>query len=173
MSDFLLEVSKNPRARALVSALGLPIPLPQPLRRDRGPWVARPLADARTVVGAAAGAELISTIAETLAAAGADSFLTLPEPLAAAFRGPGETFGRPARALDALTPGKPIQALVFDASGVHDAKGLRSLYEFFQPLVSRLARSGRVVVLARTADGMAPGAAAAQSALDGFIRSVA
>ena len=38
MSDFLLELSKNPRARALVSALGLPIPLPQPLKRDLGPW---------------------------------------------------------------------------------------------------------------------------------------
>ena len=47
MSDFLLELSKNPRARSLIGALGLPIPLPQPLKRERGPWVARPLADAR------------------------------------------------------------------------------------------------------------------------------
>ncbi len=173
MSDFLLELSKNPRARALVGALGLPIPLPQPLKRDRGPWVARPLADAHVAVGAVAGAELVPVIAETLAAAGADSYLALPDALAAAFRAPGETFGRPAHALDAIATGKPIHGLVFDATGLHDTKGLRAVYEFFQPLVTRLARSGRVVILARTPEGAAPEAAAAQAALDGFVRSVA
>jgi hypothetical protein len=59
MSDFLLELSKNPQARAVVSALGLPIPLPQPLKREQGPWVARPLADSSVAVGAAPGAELV------------------------------------------------------------------------------------------------------------------
>jgi 3-oxoacyl-[acyl-carrier protein] reductase len=173
MTDILLEISKNPRARALVHALGLPIPLPQSLRRDRGPWQARPLADARVAVGAADGAELVSVLADSLAAAGADTFIALPESLAAAFRAPGETFGRPARPLDSLAEGTPLNALVFDASGLGDVKGLRRLYEFFQPLVSRLSRSGRVVVLARTPDGATPEASAAQSALDGFVRSVA
>ena len=42
MTDFLLELSKNRRARALVHALGLPIPLPQSLRRDRGPGRSAP-----------------------------------------------------------------------------------------------------------------------------------
>ena len=64
MSDFLLELSKNPRARALVGALGLPIPLPQPLKRERGPWTQRPLADARIAVGAAAGADHDSRVAD-------------------------------------------------------------------------------------------------------------
>ncbi len=173
MSDFLLELSKNPRARALVGALGLPIPLPQPLKRDRGPWAARPLADARVAVGAAAGAELVPTLAETLAAAGADSYLALPDSLASAFKAPGETFGRPTRALDALAPDKPFNGVVFDASGVRDVKTLRAVYEFFQPLVTRMARSGRIVILTRTTEGASPEAAAAQGALDGFVRSVA
>jgi 3-oxoacyl-[acyl-carrier protein] reductase len=173
MSDFLLELSKNPRARALVGALGLPIPLPQPLKRDRGPWVARPLADAKVAVGGAAGAELIANLAETLAAAGADSYLSLPGGLAAAFVGPGETFGRPSHTLESLTPGKPLNAVVFDATGIRDVKGLRAVYEFFQPLVTRLARSGRVVILGRAGEAETPEAAAAQAALDGFVRSVA
>ncbi len=173
MTDFLLELSKNPRTRAIVNALGLPIPLPQSLRRDRGPWQERPLADARVVVGATDGAELVPVLAEALTAAGADTFVALSAPLAAAFRAPGETFGRPARPLEALPEGTRLDALVFDASGVRDAKTLRRLYEFFQPLVSKIARSGRVVVLARTSEGTAPEEAAAQSALDGFVRSVA
>jgi 3-oxoacyl-[acyl-carrier protein] reductase len=173
MSDFLLELSKNPRARAIVGALGLPIPLPQPLKRERGPWVARPLADASVAVGAAPGAELVPVLAETLAAAGADSYLSLPDALTAAFRGPGETFGRPAHALDALAAGKSIHALVFDATGVTDTASLRKVYEFFQPLVRRIGRSGRIVVIARTQDGASAEVAAVQAALDGFIRSVA
>jgi 3-oxoacyl-[acyl-carrier protein] reductase len=173
MSDFLLELSKNPQARAVVNALGLPIPLPQPLKRERGPWVARPLADSSVAVGAAPGAEVVPVLAETLASAGADSYLSLPDALAAAFRAPGETFGRPAHALDALPAGKSIHALVFDATGVADTAGLRKVYEFFQPLVRRIARSGRLVVIARPQDGAGPEAAAAQSALDGFVRSIA
>jgi 3-oxoacyl-[acyl-carrier protein] reductase len=173
MSDFLLELSKNPRARALVGALGLPIPLPQPLKRDLGPWQQRPLADARIAVGAASGADLLDTLAESLAAAGADAFIHLPDSLASAFRTPGETFGRPAKPLDSLAEGNKLDALVFDASGVVDVRGLRGVYEFFQPLVSRLARSARVVILARPGEVTSAEAAAVQAALDGFVRSVA
>ncbi len=82
MTDFLLELSKNPRARAIVNALGLPIPLPQSLRRDRGQWQERPLADARAAVGASERAEFVTLLAETLTAAGSDTFVALPPPLA-------------------------------------------------------------------------------------------
>ena len=173
MSDFLLELSKNPRARALVGALGLPIPLPQPLKRDRGPWQQRPLADVRVAVGASEGAELVPAVAEALTAAGADTFLKLPDALASAFKAPGETFGRPSKKLEALAEGTKVGALVFDGSGIKDVKGLRSVYEFFQPLVSRLERSARIVILARTQEGLAPEAAAVQQALEGIVRSVA
>lgn len=178
MSDFLVELGKNPRARALVQSLGLPIPLPQALRRDKGPWRERPFADARVAVGGAEGAELVATLAECLAAGGADSYLSLPGTLGAAFKSPGETFGRPARTLDALNEKTKADALVFDATGVVNTKGLRAAYEFFHPLVTRLARSARIVVLARgsetsSPEGASPEAAAAQAALEGFVRSVA
>jgi 3-oxoacyl-[acyl-carrier protein] reductase len=173
MNDFLLTLGKNQRARALVRALGLPLPLPVSLRRDDGPWRDQPLADARVVVGAAEGAKLVSAIAECIASAGADPYLALPETLSPAFRGPGETFGRPARPLGALSEDQRVDALLFDATGVHDVAGLRALYEFFHPLVGRLNRSGRVVVVARAAEAVTPEASAAQSAVDGFVRSVA
>jgi 3-oxoacyl-[acyl-carrier protein] reductase len=171
MTDVLLELGRNPRARRVLEAAGLPIPLPQSLRRDRGPWMARPLADRRAVVGASAGAELVASIAECLTAAGADPFLSMPEPLVEAFRAPGETFGRPARPLDALDRSADI--VLFDATGVPDVAGLRALYDLFHPLVRKLGRSGRVVVLGRPAVDLEPEVAAAQGALDGFVRSVA
>ncbi len=173
MSDFLLELGKNPRARAFVQSMGLPIALPQALRRDRGPWRERPMADTKVAVGGTDGAELVATLAECLAAGGADSYLSLPASLAAAFKGPGETFGRPPRALDALAETTRADALVFDATGIEDTRGLRALYEFFHPLVTRLARSSRVVVLSRTSDGATPEGAAALSAIEGFVRSLA
>jgi 3-oxoacyl-[acyl-carrier protein] reductase len=173
MSDFLLELSKNPRARGLVRSLGLPIPLPQPLARAAGPWQARPLADARVAVGATDGAELVGAIAECLAPAGADSFVAMPAPLATLFRDPGETFGRPARRLEELPEGRPVDALVFDATGAREISGLRALFDFFHPFVARIARCGRVVVLGRTPEGASAHEAATQAALEGFVRSVA
>jgi 3-oxoacyl-[acyl-carrier protein] reductase len=173
MSDLLLAIGQNPRTRAIVRRLGLPLPLPVSLRRNAGPWRARPLAEARVVVGAAAGARLLAVVAECVAAAGADSFLASSLTASTAFRPPCEMFGRPARALDTLAEEEQIDALVFDASGVDDSSGLRALYDFVHPLIARLARSGRLVILARTGEGAVPEAAAAQAALEGFVRSAA
>ncbi|MRG95102.1 3-oxoacyl-ACP reductase [Polyangium spumosum] len=172
MNDVLLELGKNARARAVLSALGLPIPLPVPLRRARGPWRERPLADACVVVGATQGAELSPVIAEALAAAGANAYLIGPDSIAASFVEPGEAYGRPARALAALQDKERVAGVVFDATGLRDVAALRALYETFHPLVGRIARSGRVLVLGRPS-GDSPAASAAQGALDGFVRSVA
>jgi 3-oxoacyl-[acyl-carrier protein] reductase len=191
VSDFLLELSKNPNARKLIQSLGLPIPLPQPLVRARGPWQERPLADRNVVVGAAPGGRLSSVLAVTLAAAGAQPILGagLDE---APFRAAGEAYGRPPRSLDAAALGREHGtapwALVFDATGIVDPSQLRALYEYFQPLIATIARSGRLVVLGRAldyvtgragiagaerGDMIAPAEAAAQMALDGFVRSAA
>ncbi|HXU74879.1 MAG TPA: 3-oxoacyl-ACP reductase [Polyangia bacterium] len=181
MSDFLLELSKNPNTRKLIQTLGLPIPLPQALERARGPWQERPLADRRVAVGAAPGGTLSAVLAVGLASAGAEPFLAtggggagvasgLDE---APFRAAGEAYGRPARGIDTASD-KPFWALVFDATGIEDPAGLRALYDFFHPIVGKLARSGRVIVLGRALEDVAkPEAAAAQMALDGFVRSAA
>jgi 3-oxoacyl-[acyl-carrier protein] reductase len=64
-------------------------------------------------------------------------------------------------------------ALVFDATGITTPAGLRALYDFFHPVARGLTPSGRVVVLGLPTAGCAdPAQAAAQQALDGFVRSV-
>jgi len=166
MSDMLLELGKNPNARKVIKSLGLPLPLPEPLRREKGAIKARPLHDRKIAVGGAG--ELASVIAATVTAAGADPFVA--DELRGAFEGPGETFGRPPRSIDADAR---VDGLVFDATKLERASDLRAVFDFFHPLVSRVGRSGRVVILARPTAGLSPEAAAAQAALEGFVRSVA
>lgn len=173
MTDLLVELGRNTTARRLVSALGLPLPLPVALRRGRGPLPSQPLADQSVVVGAGTEAPLLAMLASALTGAGADPWLSGCSP--EAFVGPGEAHGRPAREASTLPEGKRVDALVFDASGLSGSDGLGALHGFFQPWVGRVARSGRVLVLGRPSDdpGLSSEAAAAQSALDGFVRSLA
>ncbi|HEY2518332.1 MAG TPA: 3-oxoacyl-ACP reductase [Polyangiaceae bacterium] len=172
MGDLLLDVAQNRQARNLIKSLGLPIPLPEKLTRERGPWTAAPLRDKNVFVGATDHAQLLGILAETLAPAGADPYLDSAERFAP-FKEAGETFGRPPRAISALPEKAKVGALVFDASGIDHPASLRAVYDFFHAHIGRLARSGRVVVLGRPQDESNPAAAAAQAALEGFVRSTA
>ncbi|MEV4130621.1 3-oxoacyl-ACP reductase [Dactylosporangium sp. NPDC049742] len=67
----------------------------------------------------------------------------------------------------------PTAALVFDATAIVDTDGLRTLYDFFHPLIRTLRSSGRVVVLGSQPELCADAReATAQRALEGFVRSV-
>jgi 3-oxoacyl-[acyl-carrier protein] reductase len=66
----------------------------------------------------------------------------------------------------------PYTGLVFDATGITDAAGLRALYDFFHPVARSLRPCGRVIVLGTPpADCTDPREATAQRALEGFVRS--
>jgi 3-oxoacyl-[acyl-carrier protein] reductase len=175
MSDFLLELGKNPNARKVIKQLGLPVPMPQDLERAEGPWEERPLQDRPVAVGVGPNARLEGVLAETLPRAGAEPLLVGEGHDQSVWQAPGEAYGRPAKPLPSPVPDRFLaQALVFDASGIETPDELSSVYAFFHPLVGRLARSGRAVVLARPhAEAKGPAAAAAQRALEGFVRSLA
>ena len=180
MSDFLLQLGGNRNARKLVKTLGLPIPLPQALRRATGPWEERPLADQTVVLGGAAARRRAlgwapcwrrrwSPPAPTRTWSGDDA--------RPAFRELGEAYGRPPRTLDpaALPERLKADALVFDASALETPADLRALYDFFHPL---LAGAGAE----RPGGGAGPPGARRRpircrrrrgAALDGFVRSLA
>ncbi|MDY0000926.1 MAG: 3-oxoacyl-ACP reductase [Polyangia bacterium] len=177
MTDLLLELGSNPTARSLLGQLGLPLPLPEPLRRAKGPWVAQPLSDLAVAVGAGPGATLVDALARALVRAGASPLASPGDArVQAAFEIPGEAYGRPLAPLE-LDRGEDatrLQGLVFDASGLGDPGALRSLYDFLHPLVGRLRKGGRLLVLGRPPeDEPRPEGAAAQTALEGFVRSTA
>lgn len=173
MSDILLELGKNPQARNLIKSLGLPIPVPQDLRRAKGPRAERPLEDRDVAVCAAPGGAVVEALAAVLAEAGANPHVVDPEAAKEAFAASGEAFGRPPEAVD-LEGAQKFHGLVLDATSVADPAGLRALYDFFHPLVRRVRQCGRAVVIGRNAESAdTVGAAAAQAALDGFVRSLA
>jgi 3-oxoacyl-[acyl-carrier protein] reductase len=70
---------------------------------------------------------------------------------------------------DAHDADRRYGALVFDASGI---ASLREAYEFFHPAVTRLAPSGRIVVLATPPEAAEPREAVVMRALEGFVRSL-
>ena len=173
MSDFLLELGKNPTARKMIKNLGLPVPMPQALKRPREPRSERPLHDLEVAYGRAGEGPLVAAIAGVLPRAGADiSVLGSLEP----FKGPGEAYGRPPRVLDLeeLPERYKAHGAVFDASTCKTAADLRALYDFFHPLMRRIATCGRAVVLGRDPATLEdPIAASTQAGLEGFVRSLA
>jgi 3-oxoacyl-[acyl-carrier protein] reductase len=171
MSDFFLELGQKPYARKVVKALGLPVPMPQPLRRARSPWEERPLSGRVVAVGVGPEPALSEPIAHATGGAGASLKVAASgEALAEYARSEaGEVQVLGPRASDDLT----VDALVFDASGVESVSDLRGLYEFFHPLARALAPSGRAVVVGRPPDEALGGEqAAARAALEGFVRSL-
>ncbi|MFC7245436.1 3-oxoacyl-ACP reductase [Catellatospora aurea] len=85
----------------------------------------------------------------------------------------GPRYEELAKLLGSNEQGEKHHALVFDATGISTPAGLRALYDFFHPAARSLTPAGRVIVLGLPLSSAAdPGQAAAQQALDGFVRSV-
>lgn len=168
MSDALIELGENRTARRVVQSLGLPIPLPQKLARNPGPWQDQPLAD-RDVFVHACG-ELTDVLAHALAGTGANPWVIGDLD---AFSSHGEAWGRPARALgEGDEVPRKAHALILDASALRTPEQLRELYDFFHPRMRRLGTCGRLVVLGRPHHKIGdPAHAATQRALTGFVKS--
>ncbi len=64
-------------------------------------------------------------------------------------------------------------AIIFDATAINDVSSLAQLHEFLAPTFRYLGSSGRLLVFGTPPEGSDPEAAAAQRALDGFVRSAA
>lgn len=173
MTDVLLSLGSNPRARTLFRTLGLPVPLPATLRRARGPVTDRELADKKVLFTALGDAPLASMCASALARAGADCYLDDFEPLRERFRGPCEAYGRGPHALALLNESTKLDAIVLDISSARAVGDLRVLYSSLRATVTRLRTSGRVVVLASSAAEGDEEQRAVQQAIDGFVRSLA
>ncbi|TDC15390.1 3-oxoacyl-ACP reductase [Streptomyces sp. 8K308] len=92
----------------------------------------------------------------------------------------GGRLGKPLRAaLDSCGAEVPEAAeapaaLVFDATGVREARRLDQLHAFLHPRIRALAPCGRLLVLGTPPElASDPGESAAQRALEGFVRSAA
>lgn len=170
MSDRFLEFTQTAFGKQLSGLLGLPSP-PR-LRRATGGYAEQPLAGRTALVGTAPGAQMASSLLSALAGTGAE-LLIAPDhaglaPLKAAAQQQGVALkGEPAG------EGASLNLLVFDASGIEGAAGLRTVYEFIQPRIARLSAHGRVLLVSRSGASLeAVTARTASNALRGFVRSL-
>ncbi|MCZ4122189.1 3-oxoacyl-ACP reductase [Streptomyces sp. H39-S7] len=76
------------------------------------------------------------------------------------------------RPVDAAVEGPAPAAVVLDATGVRRTAGLHDVYAALHPVVRSLAPCGRLIVLGGPPDPADPHQAAAQQALEGFVRSL-
>ncbi|HSI79163.1 MAG TPA: 3-oxoacyl-ACP reductase [Solirubrobacterales bacterium] len=148
MSDRYQSLVSSPLGKAVGKRLGLPVP-PRIRRHEPGmPVVAGPV-----LLGGARGGGLRDAAEDALRSIGAHVLASAPDA------------GEDVRG--------GLAALVYDAGGIDSSERLRAVYDFFSPLLRRLEANGRVIVLAGLpAEAGSAGAAVAQRALEGFVRSV-
>ena len=143
MNDRYQQLANAPVAKTVIGRLGLPTPPPLSRYEPGQPVVAAPVR-----LGAAAGGRLAAPIGEVLHSFDADV------------------------RTEADDSDERFAGLVFDASGIHDSSQLRALWEFFHPVIRRLTRSGRLLVVGTPPEASdAPREHTAQRALEGFVRS--
>jgi len=170
MSDLLLELSKNPFARKIVSS-ALPLPLPQNLLRIDGTRPERFLEGKHVIV--AGSGKVADAIGRTLARAGAQTLLDTPD-LAKAYASADSNGSSTKVAPGPEQAGPSVAALVLDATTLSSPSDLKQLYAFFHDNSRRLTRNGRVVIVgAEPAEGGSAAEIAARTALEGFTRSLA
>lgn len=142
MADRYQQFTNTPIGQFATSKLGLPNPTP--LRRYQPGQRAL---EGPALLGAAPGGRLERGLATQLASAG----------------------------IEVVTDSSGDQrygALVFDATGITDPTQLREVHRFFQPVIRRVGRCGRIVVLGTPPEQLNDRQRIAQRALEGFTRSV-
>lgn len=153
MSDFFLSLSRSHIARTVVKQTGIPIPLPQNLRRQRAPWQHATLAGRNIAMGSLQSessdhSARLSTVEAELSAALLDAGANLS--------------GEPTH----------LQGLVFDSTNILSPESLHALYEFFHHRIGKLTPCAHLLILGRAVKNQSV-AAATQEALSGFVRSLA
>ena len=167
MSDLYLKFVNTPVGKTAAQSLGLPAPVPlKRLKRTDQPFI-----EGDVLIGAANGAKAIAHLGRILSASAAN----LHHASGAATLTDSAKAGNKSSAYDlgSGTDGT-LSALVFDGTGIKNPDELRAVYDFFHPTIKKLGHHGRVLVL-----GLDPAScrkapqAAAQQALEGFVRAVA
>ena len=161
-NDSYIGFANSGLGQSLVNSLGLPNPTVLDRYKAGHDFIA-----GEVLIGAAAGAELSAAIAETLAKS------------SSTIKAADTTVQKILQGVDIATSiytaadedGQKFKALVFDASGIKNSVELKALYDFFHPVVRKMTKNNRVIVLGRTPELCAdPKEQTAQRALEGFTR---
>lgn len=143
MSDRYAQIVNSLPGKLIASRIGLPRPatlhrLPLGVEQIRGPAIAGPV-----LLGAAPGGSLSGALKRALQETGA----TIVDDAAGGETAAGGTAMGGIAMGGAAGGAAPVNALVYDATGIADSAQLVELQRFFHPNVRRVATSGRIVVL--------------------------
>lgn len=166
MSDLYLKLVNTPVGKTAAQSLGLPSPAP--LKRLKR--VDQPFVEGNVLIGAGNGARAVTTLGTIIGTSPATLHCASgPETLAESAR--ASIKARTLDVTDDVT--EKFSALIFDASGLQKPGELRALYDFFHPTIRKLAPNGRVLVVGQDPHTCRKSPqAAAQQALEGFVRAV-
>ncbi len=169
MTDYYLQVMQSPIGQKVIASLGLPVP-PDLERGDA--WSATPLAGSPVLYSASLGSHAVTEILQSLSDTGAKIHIPVASPDLQAVK---DAAMRTTTAICADAPDDKdkFSALVFDATGIKSIAALGDLHGFFNPVLPRLRRNGRVVVIGT--NPATAGSIAVQSAarsLEGLTRSL-
>lgn len=147
MSDLLMKLNRNPLTGKLTKMAGLPDPVA--LVRAEGGYEALPFKGKRIFLGLAGSGFAAPALERALAKGGG-------------------TVDTSVRADDAR-----IDILVLDATGCQTLDDSRQLYETFHPLMRRMERNARVLIVAAVPEELDdPVASALARGMEGFAKSV-
>ena len=171
MNDVYQAMANSSVGNKVFSAMNLPIPvILERYDPEQSSFISGTVA-----VGAAPGGKALDTVFALLKQAPEAQAMRL-EGLAA----DEELAGAAANAgisAEAYTPDREdsqrFKGLILDATGVRNTAELRALWDFFHPLIRKMEKCGRVLVLGRTPENCERDQHIAQRALEGFVRSVA
>lgn len=171
MSDLYQAIANSSVGKKVFSAINLPIPtILERYRPEQASYIS-----GRVLVGAAPGGTALPAILDNLKDAPEAKVSTLEGLSTAgdadkAAKAAGVEMDRYEAKRDDDTR---FKALVFDATGIKNTDELRALWDFFHPVIRKLDKCARVVVVGRTPEKCADAAQrTAQRGLEGFTRSV-
>ncbi len=173
MSDLYQRVANSPLGRPIINALSLPTPV----ALERFTSGQKSFLEGEAFLGAAKNGTALNVIGRVLTASTAK--ISCPQAISGTLTNSEDiktAFTTHINALDLgqLPEGKKYKALIFDASGIENGEGLRAVYDFFHPLIRKIAKCGRLIIIGQTPGSCTtPEKAAAQQALEGFTRSAA
>ncbi|MCS5563115.1 3-oxoacyl-ACP reductase [Marinobacter sp.] len=166
MSDLYLKFVNTPVGKTAAQSLGLPSPVT--LKRQQR--ADQPFVEGDVLIGAGPGAKAVATVGGILSASPA----SLYHASGIESLNDSAKAGNKAKALElAQLADRRFSALVFDATGLKSPDDLRAVYDFFHPTIKKLGGNARVLVIGQNpASCRKAPQAAAQQALEGFVRSV-
>lgn len=171
MADIYQSLLASPMGRQVLNAVNLPVPV----ELERHCQTQTSFITGNVLIGAAEGGRMMDALSKTLASSNANIQVGQGAATKEALMAAADKADLKLTIIDPNADAARYKGLIFDATGIETTEQLRSLYDFFHPVIKKMQDSGRIVVIGLPPESCKskPSQQIAQRALEGFTRSVA